>query len=112
MDVASIVILADGVAMLVSFMIKTQQPQDFEKDLNIIELLVQHVTGPCVSIVLGLHKELNQRKQNITLIRQAIRKAHVALENFPCPESERQLIVDRLDSLVTCVQLEQPPHGI
>jgi hypothetical protein len=97
---------------LVSLMIKTQQKRDFGNDLDLVELLVQPVVGPCVSIVIGLHKELNQRKQNITLIRQAILKAHVALENFPCPVSTRQLIADRLDSLVKCVQLEQPEAGI
>jgi hypothetical protein len=93
-------------------MIKTQQKRDLGDVLNLVELLVKPGVGPCVSVVLGLHSELNQSKQNITLIRQAIRKAHVALENVPCTESTRRLIADRLDDLATRVQVEQPEAGI
>jgi hypothetical protein len=89
-----------------------KQKRDLGHDLNLVELLVQPGQGPCVSIVVGLHGELNQRKQNITLLNQALGKAQTALQNFSCSPEVRQLVSDRLESLVTRVNFDEPEGGI
>src|SRR5205085_294140 len=93
-------------------MINTQDKKSLEANRHPVELLTPPGSGPCISIVLALKQELNQRKQNATLIHQGVQAALAALDRFPCSGNTRKDVIERLNDVVAGLMLDKPGKGI
>jgi len=76
------------------------------------DLLFSEKKGPCLSIIMPMHKLSRERMQNPEILRKAIRKAKMVLKRKAYPPNISVPITEKLDALTKAFKPELALHGL